>query len=418
MMEHRPYALKSSRSSSDGYYQAIAAYTNAWFENAHTTLRKPVEGFLAFLNTRSADVPARGFNEAAFEMLVLGVLLREHGCQALDMPVLPAWLLARLIETQDALPLAEVEKPIKAMRGWIQGMVQEDEAPGAPEAVDLKPFRGSAAGLVERLMGWMRSANMAAQAERMEGWRDYMACLDEQQAQALLARCLLLADDFAETSAAALSEYTTGADAFLEDARSGARWRYDAPLITRTRIEYHLGMLGTEVLTRAYRARYLAAGRKIVIMPDCLCAHTLRVQDAQDAGADQVRRQRCQAEKTSLGGKCTGCAPGCKARQITALGEKHGFEAYILPDDLRGVGVGSCSKLVDVGVVGISCVLTNWDAGWQVHDAGVPCQGVLLDYAGCRSHWDVAGLPTDVNLKHLLATVGVHPTVESASAPA
>ncbi len=156
--------------------------------------------------------------------------------------------------------------------------------------------------------------------------------------------------------------------------------------------------MGSEILTRTYRARYLSPGRKIVIIPDCLSAHPLR-----SGSEDEVK---CQAEKTELGGKCTRCTPGCRARQITALGDKHGFEAYILPDDLRGLGVSSCSKLVDVGVVGISCVLTNWDAGWQVYDAGVPCQGVLLDYAGCRKHWHEQGISTEVNLKKLLETVG------------
>ena len=401
MTAHLPYSLKANQNTSDGYYTAIAAYTDRWIDSARNTLAAPLKGLQGFL-AANTSVPARSFEEAAFEMLVLGVLLREHGSQALDMPAVPAWVLARLIETQDALPLPEIEKPIKAVRGWIQGMVEDGKADEAEPAIDLKPFRGGAAALVERLITWMRSANMAAQAERMEGWRDYLAWLDEQLAQAILARCLLLAEDFAESAEAALGEYTRDAEAFRAEAQVSARWRYDAPLITRTRVEYHLGMIGSEILTRTYRARYLANGRKIVIMPDCLCAHTLRI-----TGPENSAEEKCQAEKTSLGGKCAACTPGCKARQITALGEKYGFEAYILPDDLRGVGVGACSKLVGVGVVGISCVLTNWDAGWRVYDAGVPCQGVLLDYAGCRNHWDEQGVATDVNLKKLLQVVGV-----------
>ncbi len=406
-----PYSLKADFPTSDAYYKTITAYTDEWLAAARSGLRGPVLGLQKYLST-STSLPERSFDELAFEMLVLGVSLREHGCKALDMPAVPAWVLARLIDTQDALPVAEVEKPIKAVRGWIQGMVQdEDDGDEIPE-VDLRPFRGGASALVERLITWMRSANMAAQAERMEGWRDYLAWLDEQSAQAVLARCLLLAEDFAETSEAALGAYTRDTPAFLAEVRSEARWRYDAPLITRTRVEYHLGMLGSEILTRAYRARYLAAGRKIVIMPDCLCAHTLRV--SARPGEEEVGKTpgnnppvKCQAEKTSLGGKCTACTPGCKARQITALGEKYGFEAYILPDDMRGLGVSACSKLADTGVVGISCVLTNWDAGWRVYDAGVPCQGVLLDYAGCRSHWSERGVSTEVNVKKLLEVVGL-----------
>lgn len=157
-------------------------------------------------------------------------------------------------------------------------------------------------------------------------------------------------------------------------------------------------MLGTEILTRAYRTAFLAASRKIVIMPDCLCARSRR-SETQDL--------ECQAIRTDLGGKCQGCTPTCRVHQITKLGEKRGFEAYILPDDLRGIGLGSCSRLTDVGVVGLSCALTNWDAGWQVRDAGVPCQGVLLDYAGCKNHWDKTGQSTDTNLKKLIEVLAV-----------
>jgi hypothetical protein len=36
----------------------------------------------------------------------------------------------------------------------------------------------------------------------------------------------------------------------------------------------------------------------------------------------------------------------------------------------------------------------------------VPAQGVLLDYAGCRSHWHDSGQTTNLNLHQLLEVVG------------
>ena len=64
----------------------------------------------------------RTFAEAAFEMLALGVLLREHGAQALGFPLAPAWVLARLVEAQDFLPLPSIEQPVKAIRGFVHGL--------------------------------------------------------------------------------------------------------------------------------------------------------------------------------------------------------------------------------------------------------------------------------------------------------
>lgn len=423
MQAGMPYSLRADSAQSGAYYQVIANYAAQWLEQAAAALQRPVAGFLAHLGQPdpqpAGQQPARAVRspeEAAFEMLVLGVLLREHGEQALHLAPPAAWLLARLVQAQDRLPLPVVEKPVKAARGLLYGLAAcageaAADALGDPaERASEWAFGLPPAQVVERLVGWLAAGGATAQAERLDDWRAYLARLDEQAAEAVLARCLLLADEFAETSQAVLGPYTEGQDEYSA-CLGQPGWRYDAALITRTRVEYHLGMLGTEILTRAYRARYQAMPRKIVVVPDCLCAISERVEHAPGLA--------CQAERTSLGGRCRGCTPTCRVHQITRLGQQRGFEVYILPDDYRGVGLGACSSLQGVGVVGVSCALTNWDAGWQVAGAGVPCQGVLLDYAGCKNHWNSAGRTTDVNLPHLLRTLGLDepPARPSPTAP-
>ncbi len=390
MVEYRPYCLKSTDGNSDEYYRVIAGYADRWLEGAKCCLERPVNGFLAYLGEE------RSFAEAAFEMLSLGVLLREHGAEALEFPLAPAWMLARLVEAQDCLPLPSIEQPVKAVRGFIHGLASNGDTPDA--AVDEMPFGEGAAAVVERLVSWLRAHGMTAQAERLEQWGGFIASLDKQLAEAMLACCLLLADDFASESAAVLGQYTGRVSDFISSVQGSARWRYDSGLITRTQVEYHLGMLGTEILSRAFRERFLAMPRKIVVVPDCLSARSPRV--APEGGPE------CQAERTSLGGRCTGCTPGCRVNGLTRLGEKHGFEVSILPDDMRGVGLDACSKLKGVGVVGVACALTNWDAGWQVTGSGVPAQGVLLDYPGCKNHWSEEGEPTEVNVKRVLEIAG------------
>lgn len=390
----RPYNLRPGSRSSDAYYQVIAAFTDRWKASVLSALERPTAGFQAYWAGQFPDGSARSREEIAFEMLALGVLLREHGEQALQMDPVPAWVLARLVETQDCLPLPVVEKPVKAMRGLIRGLAQSEALTGA--SPDTLPFPAGAAPLVGRLVDYLMAEGLKAQAERLAEWRDYLAQLDDQLAQAILACCLLLAEDFASESEEALGAFTAQAEAFADGMEACARWRYDGGLVQRQPIEYHLGMLGTEILTRAYHEKFLSMQRKIVIVPDCLCAHSRRAGGNGEA---------CKAERTDLGLKCQGCTSTCKVNQLTLLGERRGFEAYILPDDYRGIGLGACSKLQGVGVVGVSCALTNWDAGWQVNAAGVPAQGVLLDYAGCNSHWDETGIATDVNFKKLIETV-------------
>lgn len=399
MTENGPYSLKSQDGKSDAYYHVITIFTDKWLETALEALQRPVEAFLAW-EQAADDGIERQPAEAAFEMLVLGVLLREHGAEALQMPSVPAWALAKLVEAQDRMPLPAVEKPAKAVRGLVHGLLQNgQESEG--QMPDTAPFGEPASELVRRLVIWLNAHGFSAQADRMAQWQKYLAELNPQAAEAYLARCLLLAEAFSEESQAALGDFTRGVEEYTTCVRANwfNRFRYDTQLITRTQTEYHLGMLGTEILTRAYRSRFLAAKRKIVIVPDCLCRLSPRVVSAETAA--------CQAKLTSLGLKCQNCTPGCRVRQLTAIGEKRGFEVYILPDDLRGIGLGACSKLDNTGVVGVSCVLTNWDAGWLVNSAGVPCQGVLLDYAGCKSHWSETGRSTDVNFDKVLEMVGL-----------
>ncbi len=163
-------------------------------------------------------------------------------------------------------------------------------------------------------------------------------------------------------------------------------WHYDAEFVSRTRPEYHLGLLGTQVLNRAFRQRFVATTQRIVIVPPCM-----RLQP----------EEQCKAVATPLGARCQACTPACRVHQLTRLGEKQGFAVFIMPDELRVFNAGGNNSRGQVGVVGVSCALTNWSGGWDVDELGIPAQGLLLDYCGCSYHWDKHGIPTDINFKQL-----------------
>jgi hypothetical protein len=94
--------------------------------------------------------------------------------------------------------------------------------------------------------------------------------------------------------------------------------------------------------------------------------------------------------------------------QLTKLGKKIGFDVFILPDELSVFSSGAVKPVDDeaVGIVGVSCVLTNPPGGWETKDLGIPAQGVLLDYCGCSYHWHKEGIPTDINTSQLLQVLG------------
>jgi hypothetical protein len=303
------------------------------------------------------------------------VLWREHGAQAERLPGGLARLLKLLVEAQSRW--ASLEWLVKIWRGWLGGIGKGAEA------------RPKDTGDLGRLLTWIQANGETARARRLAQWHDYFETLSQPAAQLAIARCLALAEAFAGASQQALGKYTEGVERFVSRVAPTYRYRYDAEFISRSQLEYHLGMLGTEILNRAYRARFLAASRKIIIVPPCLRAQP---------------DDKCQAASTPFGAQCQACTPACRVHQITSLGLRHGVEVFIIPDELRvfGSGAGQAS----LGVVGVSCALTNWGGGWEAEALGIPAQGVLLDYVGCTYHWDRTGLPTDTNLRRLIETVG------------
>jgi len=81
----------------------------------------------------------------------------------------------------------------------------------------------------------------------------------------------------------------------------------------------------------------------------------------------------------------------------------------MLPDELSALSSRPAKSITgaQIGVVGVSCVLTNTSGGWETQALGIPAQGLPLDYCGCSYHWHKQGLPTDINLPHLLQIMGI-----------
>ncbi len=367
------YSLKPDVPNSDEYHRAISAFAASWLARIPPEVLDLVNGLRAYRQSRNAT--DRSDAEYAFELLALGVLLREHGQEASRIPGWVERLMGKLVDVQNRTP--RLEKWIKGLRGWLGWMA--DRVPGRERSTDS----------VGLMIAWLGANEETAKIERFRQWHEYFKSKEPLFAGIAVSRCLKLADEFAQASLLALGKYTENVERFLREEAPRHRRRYDARLLTRTRLEYQLGMLGTEILNRAYRQRFLAARRKMVILPPCMCAPA----------------ESCKAIETPFGARCQACTPGCRVNQITKLGEKLGFRVTMIPDDVKVFHSGEDPE--SIGLVGVSCALTNWNGGWEAGSLGIPAQGLLLDYVGCKSHWDRVGIPTDTNLKRLREIAGV-----------
>ena len=70
----------------------------------------------------------------------------------------------------------------------------------------------------------------------------------------------------------ALGRYTPNVEFFLAYSHPAYRWREDFIFTGRQRVEYHLYMVGMEIMNRSFRELFLKAEQKILFVPPCMAA--------------------------------------------------------------------------------------------------------------------------------------------------
>ena len=384
MVEVITYSLRDGRKQSEQYYQDVAAFTDEVLAEAQGQAGAVVKAFQAYLQQTGREVP-RSYAEYAFELLTLGVLWRVYAGEAIGLARAPQRFLVKLAQLRAQVWRQQngfLKSVIDFWRGVLATLFlfRRHSEKSPPPTLDS----------LDQLLNWLTAASdFKEEVKRLSVWRDFLADQNPSDVNEHLNTAIAFAAWFEARSQAVLGRYTPHVEQFLAKTHPGYRWREDVIFCGRQRVEYHLNMVGTEILNRAFREKFLKTDRKIVLLPPCMTAQP---------------SNQCEARSTPFGSRCAGCTPGCRVHQVTKLGEKHGFEVLIMPHELSVFSNKQMQPTMDsaVGIVGVSCPLTNVTGGWETKDMGLPAQGVLLDYCGCPWHWYREGIPTDINLYQLL----------------
>jgi hypothetical protein len=380
------YSLRDGQRQSNQYYRDVATFTDQVLTEAKDRIGPPVEAFQLYLERTSRETP-RTFPEYAFELLTLGVLWLVYAGNAIGLAKAPQRALTSLVRLRQR---GDCLKPgADFLRGVLGTLFLSPDGRHPTESPT------PALGHLNRLLDWLAATDIFSQeVKRLRVWRDFLSGQLPAEATESLSAAISFAAWFKARSEAVLGRYTPCVERFLVEIHPTYRWREDAIFCGRRRVEYHLNMVGTEILNRAFREPFLGTVRKMVLLPPCMKAQP---------------DDECQAHLTPFGARCAGCTPGCRVLQLTELGKRLGFEILILPDELSVFSSGTVKPVNGdtVGIVGVSCVLTNPSGGWETRDLGLPAQGVPLDYCGCRYHWHKEGIPTDISVDQLLRVLGI-----------
>jgi hypothetical protein len=239
---------------------------------------------------------------------------------------------------------------------------------------------------VEKLVRWLEATgDLREDALRFVRWLAYFASIPSSVFGVWMSSIFQFADWFETTSVSRMGRYTPNVDSFVEQKIRSYRWREDRFACLRSRVEYHLNMVGAEIMNRAFRSEFVQSERKTALVPGCMRFRP---------------EEKCEGKKTADGIRCTGCESRCSVNQLRVTGVRQGFDVVVIPhsSDLSRWAPKPGNV---TGVVASACLSVLVQGGWELKRYGVPAQCVLLNECGCKKHWHREGFSTHLDVREL-----------------
>ena len=372
----------TNNGTSDIYYEEISSFTDEVIRKMNRTIKHEVEGFRTFIVQNQIE-PVRDILEYELEALMLGVLWNTYSTRAVSLDKLPKKVLIHLVYMRRN---SKRMKMADTMRGVLSTLFLRERQENK-RAIACTYSKEN----IKLLLDWLAATGEFTHGvRRLHSWSLYFEGKSDEKIKQCIRRFTDFSSWFEKRSEEVIGTYTKWVPEFLEDEKKEYRWREDYIFCGRKRVEYHLNMVGAEMLNRIYRDRFMKCKDKRVFLPGCMRAQS---------------ESTCKAEKTKNGLLCRQCTKNCRVNQYTELAMVYQCQEVVIEHESSIKGRGTEDKK-PIGIVGVACVLNLIEGGWKALELGFVPQCVLLDYSGCRSHWHKDGIVTDLNGNRLRNVLG------------
>lgn len=372
------YSLYNEEDKSDKYYKDISIFTNYVVENILICNHKYIKDFQEFILKNKVE-DLRSKLEYSLEFLILGVLWITYINKAMALKSTPKNILTKLSNLREK---SSIKKSVDNLRGVLATLYLDKE--------DNKNIEPTLEKLSKLILWLEATGEFKQEVKRLKLWQQYLKDRTPIDVKNILSSSIYLGKWFKAKSEEKLGCYTENVNSFIKKANDKYKWREDYIFCRRKRVEYHLNMVGAEIMNKAFREEFLKTNEKILFLPACMRANS---------------NKDCNATKTKNGYLCVGCTNSCKVKKYTELGEKYNFKVYIIHHESSVFRDKSTKE--NIGIIGVACILNLISGGWKAKNYGFIPQCVLLDYCGCKKHWHERGIITDISVNRLLYTIGV-----------
>lgn len=366
------------REKGTNYYNDIGELADRVLEQYSNNFARIFPEFTDYITNGNIE-PIRSYEEYVYDFLSAGVYMNtysEYSNNSSKYILFIQRSLYRLRKKHNAL------KPfVDPLRGIISTAFLYNKKENRTCKNKLKKF--------SKLILWLEAAGeFREEVERIKILLGFLRTKDIITADKLLASISGFAAWFETESKIILGIYTANVESFIYENHHSYRWKEDYIFVGRKRIEYHLSMVGAELMNRGFRSNFIKTGKKSILVPACM---------------RHKNEKECKAVINNFDMTCTGCSKECRINRLNKLGKEKNFSVHMIPHSsdftkwLRTWAAGT-----NIGVIGVACPLNLITGGLELKSLDIPAQCVLLDYCGCNNHWDKNGFPTSISENELL----------------
>ncbi|MGL4669880.1 MAG: DUF116 domain-containing protein [Methanobacteriaceae archaeon] len=367
-MEAITYNLKSKN---DDYYEKIVIITNKFLNEPDIYISHIVNEYQIF-NRKYYNKEIKK-EEAILEALIMGVLWNNYIQRALKLDERPQKVLSEISKFRDKIP--ELKEDIDNLKGYLATMFLLENTDTLEIEIKFNLEN------LECLFKYLEATGEYSQElKHLNIWFDFFKSkfFKNKDFSYHIKYIIEFAKWFEEYSNVELGQYTSNISSFINNCATDYINREDIIFCSKNQVEYHLNMVGAEIMNRIYKEEFKERKRKAILVPICISI---------------PKDKKCKAVDERLGLVCVKCNNDCPVAKLTLKYDD--LEVYIVSHESTAFSKINNKDRNNLAIVGIACVLNLVSGGWKADSLGIPPQCVILNHVGCN-HWCDKAIPTSI----------------------
>ena len=378
------YNLRADDATSDRFYHTLRSFSKEVLDQVYTSAESTLRLYSNFV-TKDLNEQSRSIGEYAVEFLTLGIIWKRY-CSAAQRSTKSAFFVLKMLNSLRK-KYACLKPCVDQIRGKLSSrflIKHIGKTARYPNVTNLKTFC--------KLVQWLESTGeFKDEVKRLLNWIKFFKLLSASEVNDHLSNAVQTGEWFEVHAYKMLGAYTSGVSGFLSEKHPFYKDREDELFCGKHEIEYFVNMVASEIMNLGLRSEFLKTKARVVLVPGCMRAQPEELCKARREGDDIL---------------CSACTETCNVYRIERLGRTEIFKTYIIPHSSGFTRwLKQWENSIEYGIIAIACPLNIAVGGYEMRELNIPSQCVMLDYCGCRKHWDTMGFATDVNDNQIVAIV-------------